>query len=783
MEENDDDFFSDDGFDDLPPGTLYQLEQNAYRATQAPATQQQQQQQPLPELTVSTRPYVRSDHQTISGDNLKPSNATLQPPPRLHSGLTNDYDDWDIGELDAEVLDNGVAIQPDDALQQASVFATPAHHNEPHPHVEHGNIRAEAEDEYGYLPDPMEIEGVGGSSQYAELHRTHAELSEKLAMENERYKQVLEELTAAKSIAETKTGEIAIIRANQAKVTQDYDRQMTALRKAMAEQAARHREEVEAARAEGKMLATENAFLKQDLAEEAMRINQLKAKPRTEEKAPPVTPKKTRVLPFRDGFDDDEILAISPTKSVKSKRTTPTVPGKRKRKLSQDSPTPLQLSPQAEPLPDEAAEDLSDDAMVDVLPEQSVPFVRSYDSSIVKRILNHRTVADGKPDIEVMAGLAFPSDPQQMLSTILLGETAKLDFGNYMVEYGRAIISLWGRALSEKYYLPIPMFMSIMGFLISIDMPSHDPDLIEHLIPILQESGDVNGVPRFKHSPVSRQNLGQVRKTPLSQLEPLVDSTEALSLLFQLACRRMHVEREMTTFWRCMRYDFVLMMLNCSQPLRDISLMLSLLSTSIREGSFGSIQNTEQDQIANENYIVDRVANLLSETPQLDEGQDPYLPYEICDMRREALSFLTSVAFNSQALQSTHGSLILASHPTVLARLIRAMHDEVHALYTLPPEKDLHASMINGLMRLVYGVMQRHREQVDLQAKLCRVAGGKQKFLVVLTRLAFSEGLVLEAGITDDTVEMAHEILDDAVNPQEAEALLEAFPNANRDGE
>jgi hypothetical protein len=28
---------------------------------------------------------------------------------------------------------------------------------------------------------------------------------------------------------------------------------------------------------------------------------------------------------------------------------------------------------------------------------------------------------------------------------------------------------------------------------------------------------------------------------------------------------------------------------------------------------------------------------------------------------------------------------------------------------------------------------------------------------------------------------MAHEILDDAVTPQEAEALLEAFPSAKRD--
>ncbi|PYH42638.1 putative DNA repair protein Rad26 [Aspergillus saccharolyticus JOP 1030-1] len=780
MEENDDDFFSDDGFDDLPPGTLYQLEQNAYRATQAPGPSQQQ---PLPDLRASSRTYGHPKHTTVAEDNRGASNATLQPPPRLHTGLTNDYDDWDIGELDAEVLDNGVAIHTDNALKQASVFATPAHHNDPQSHAEAtGDLQADADDEYGDLPDPMEIEG-GGSSQYAELHRTHAELSEKLAMENERYNQLLEELTAARSIAETKTGEIAIIRANQAKVTQDYDRQLAALRKAMAEQAARHMEEVEAARAEGKMLATENAFLKQDLAEEAMRSHQLKAKAQTEDKAPPVTPKKSRILPFRDGFDDDEILAISPTKSARSKRATPTGPGKRKRKLSQDSPTPLQLSPQAELPPDDPPpEQLSDDAMIDV-PEPFVPETRSFDASIVKRILNHSTIPDGRPDIEVMAGLAFPSDPQQMISTLLMGEMAKLDFGNYMVEYGRAIISLWGRALSEKYYIPIPMFMSIMGFLISLDVQAHDPDLIKHLVPILQDSGDVNGVPRFKHSPVSRQNLGQVRKTPLSQLEPLVDSTKALNLLFQLAFRRMHVERELATFWQYMRYDFVLMMLNCSQRLRDISLMLRLLSTSIRDGSFGSIQSTEQDQIANENYIVDRVANLLSETPQLDEGQKPYLPWEVCDMRREALSFLTTVAFNSQAPESTHGSMILASHPTVLARVIRAMHDEVHALYSMPPTKDLHSSMINGLMRLVYGVIQRHRDAVDLQAKLCRVAGGKQKFLVVLTRLAFSEGLLLEAGITDETVEMAHEILDDAVNPQEAEALLEAFPNANREGD
>lgn len=236
----------------------------------------------------------------------------------------------------------------------------------------------------------------------------------------------------------------------------------------------------------------------------------------------------------------------------------------------------------------------------------------------------------------------------------------------------------------------------------------------------------------------------------------------------------------MERFWRHMRYDFVLMMLNCSQPIRDITLMLNLLSTSIRAESFGSVQETQQDQLANENYIVDRVANLLSETPQPDEGQPPYTAADICSMRLQAMYFLTSVAFNPVAPASEHGSSVIAQHPTVLARMIRAMHDELDALYTYPPERDLHATMVNGLMRLVYGVIRRHKN-VDLQSKLCRVAGGKQKFLVVLTRLAFSEGPILEGGIDDETVEMAHEILDDAVTPQEAEALLEAFPSAKRD--
>ncbi|EAW08034.1 putative DNA repair protein Rad26 [Aspergillus clavatus NRRL 1] len=761
--EDDDDFFSDDGFDDLPPSTLLQLEQNAYLATQVQQPVQFEQTAHAPDQRTTPVPAVNKSPIRAPEPQSIPANTTsLRPPARLHTGLTNDYDALDVGELDAEVVDDdtGLAI----ALDQPPALAGQA-------------VPLRHED----VADAMEIEE--GNPYQSSIYEAYNALEEKVRLEEERLKQMTDELATARSLAETKAGEIAIIRSNQAKLVENYDRQLAALRKAMAEEAAKHREEVEAARAEGKLLATENAFLKQDLAEETMRINSLKAKSRAPDNAPPppVTPKKTRVLPFRDGFDDDEIMAVSPTKSTQSKRMTPMGPGKKKRKLDPGSPTPLPLSQQVEPAA-EALEDMLDDAMMDeeIITEEPLPRKDDHNAQLMKAILNHKTYPNEETDIEVMARMAFPSEPQRKLSTILLDETAKLHSGNYVVEYAQVISSLWSRALKEKFFPPVPLFTLIMRYLLTLDGPSCIPHMLEYLVPVLQQSGDINGVPRFENSPVSRQNLGQIRQTPLSQLEPLVDSTESLGLLYQMACTCVHRERTMEKFWRYMRYDFVLMMLNCAQPIRDIILMLNLLATSIRPTSFGSIQEAEQDQFANENYIVDRVANLLSEMPQLDEGQPPYTAAEICTVRLEAMKFLTAVAFNPVAPVSDHGSSVIAYHPTVLARIIRAMHDELDALYNYPPERHLHAAMVNGLMRLVYGVVRRHKN-VDLQSKLCRVAGGKQKFLVVLTRLAFSEGPILEGGIDDDTVEMAHEILDDAVNPQEAEALLEIFPSAKRD--
>ncbi|CAL5870423.1 uncharacterized protein PFLUO_LOCUS4659 [Penicillium psychrofluorescens] len=720
--DDDDDYFSDD-FDSLPPGTLYQLEQSAYQATQA-----------------------QRQHQS----------TTLKPPPPLHSGLTNEYGTLEVGELEAEVYDN-VGAAPARPLggavtADAGGWAT-------------SGIMERT------MEDPMELDDKSGEVlAYGELN---ARLKQ-LAQERDQMKRDLED---AKRQTETKAGEISIIRSKQAKMVQEYDRQLALLRNSMTEEAAKHKREVDAAMTEGKMLATENMFLQHDLVDETYQLRNHKAKHKAEEKGPPVTPKKSRVLPFRDGFDDEEIAMVSPSKSARSKRATPSVPGKRKRQASQDSPAPLQLISVDEPM----IIDVPADAPEKVPEERKSAETGRYNQRLAKRLLNHRMLPGEETDIEAMAKMAFPAEPKRPMSSIFLDEMARLDTGNYVVEYAQSITKLWQHAIKERFYKPVPRFVAIARFILVIDETPLQ-ELITALVGVLQDSVEVNAVPRFRYSPAAaRERARTLRQTPQSDLQPLVDSTEALRLLFHIACEVLHVKAALEGFWREIRHTFILVMLHGSQPLRDIVLILNLLSTSIRPESFGPIMSDEEGQADVQKWIVDRLTFMLSESTQPDEGVDPYTPFDICAMRLEVLHLLETLAFNPAFPAQEHGSAIIAAHPNALARLFRSMHDELDALYSSPPEQDLRVALVNGLMRLIFGVMRRHGPFINMQEKLACVSGSKQKHLVVLTRLAFCDGSVLEAGIDDETVDMAHELLEEWANPQEAESLAEAFPSSRRE--
>lgn len=593
------------------------------------------------------------------------------------------------------------------------------------------------------------------------------------------------ELKETKGQVMTQKGEIAIIRENREKETKVYDRQLAAVKKSMQEESTKHGNTIDSLTSKHNALITELNMTKDDLKEETRRIksleSRLKEKTGDRPAGPAITPEKQRPAnSLRDGFDDDEIMVISPAKSAsrRSKPATPTAANKRKRKVDPSPIKPLVLRQ-------------SDDATSDPKHEQPsngnriVPVIRRDRQAqrhlkLIQKILNYQPKAHEDRLIESMMQYAFPSEPTKTFSATILNSTAQLQGPSLPTDLIQIFIDLWSRSLKEKYYDGLALVMEVVDHITDVQTSVVDKTIISNLLTVIQDSATINGSARFKHSPVYRGNFGQFRQTPASALNSLVSSTACLSLLYKLACLSVDSEALIDHFWRSMSTDFVLMMLNSWQPLSDITLMLHLLATSIFPASFGNICADPSTQNTMETHIINRVSYLLWETPKVDEGLPNPSRSDLCRFRLEALDLLSTLAIDSSLPPHDdprhHGSILLASHPSALARIVRSLYDATAGLYLLTSSSPLYAQIINRGVRLLYHLMTQHGEEIDLQQKLSAVNGGVHKHRVVLTRLAFSEGWFIDSDVTDETCARATAMLEDSVTPDEAEMMIQAFP-------
>ena len=69
-----------------------------------------------------------------------------------------------------------------------------------------------------------------------------------------------------------------------------------------------------------------------------------------------------------------------------------------------------------------------------------------------------------------------------------------------------------------------------------------------------------------------------------------------------------------------------------------------------------------------------------------------------------------------------------------------------------------------------------------MKVKLSAVEGGNHKHLVAFARLAFSDALVLEEGIEEEVVDAAHQLLEEYLTPEEADALSKVFSSDSSGG-
>ena len=546
------------------------------------------------------------------------------------------------------------------------------------------------------------------------------------------------------------------------------------MEKLHADEAARQKIEIEKAKADLQKIATEKDFLENDLTEGTKQIRNLQkaikkvGKPLDDgasgKENGVQTPKKPKTG-LGDGFNDDEIQPLSPSKLVlRSKGGTPKAGSKRKRKGAEDSPAqpslefdqPIQAESFDEPV---AAPDIT---TIDHVPQprklqtQSFPFIQKF--------LDHRISPKDDRTIEVLAKYRFPTQPEKALSTLLLDEMAPTKLPpsteNLPSAIALKVISIWYQCIQERYHDPIHLLLDQVKYILAANPHKTAPDLTNNLMSLLQETADILIIPRCQ------------KKPPRSD-RALISSTECLEIIHLMASQLSISREEATRFWRTMRFDFIMMLLSFIHPLHETHLTIRILYTSILPASFAMIiPPGDGKQDATEARVIDNLSRLLVESPRPTQGEPSLSGSDLAELRLSVLDLIQEMSANDYA------ALAICRHRLLLGRLVRLMNDSLSHAYDYTAAHPYLIALVNTATRLLYYLTTNFAEEINMQQKLSVIPGGEKKFLIVLTRLAFSEGGYLEEGIEDDVVELAHRMLEERVSPEEAEGLVRVMSSA-----
>jgi hypothetical protein len=384
--------------------------------------------------------------------------------------------------------------------------------------------------------------------------------------------------------------------------------------------------------------------------------------------------------------------------------------------------------------------------------------------------------------VESLAKYSFPSKPAKSLSSIFVHDISypsASDDGGLPLVVSRALLQLWSRCLEDKYFGPFYLILDLLRFVLQTELASVRAQLLEEAIPLCSRTIDFIAVPisRASKNPNFAANMDT---KAFNDLAEELDVESVMEFLHSL-CSAAHLTADrIGSFWSTIDFGFTLQMLGKAQPISQITTVLQMLATSAGELTFGVIPPDPTRQREVEKAIVERLTNLLFETPEAPKDEGPYRIEEIMELRVEVLHLFRTMCYTD------HGGLLLVQQRSAIGRFIRFLDAQMCRLYQarptlgMPPSSDgrvechdLVAKSINMVVRILHHLLRTY--DVDVVPKLQAVHGGYHKFLVSLTRVGFSEQLVLEAGIEDEVAEAAHNILDNVLGPEDGDAIMKAI--------
>lgn len=216
--------------------------------------------------------------------------------------------------------------------------------------------------------------------------------------------------------------------------------------------------------------------------------------------------------------------------------------------------------------------------------------------------------------------------------------------------------------LTLTQYRPTYLLVDLVTFVLELKTLAIAPFVVDSLLKVAQQTCDLVAIPRFK-------------REPCTQFHGVIDVSSCLAVIYLAALGCMGDPEHTTRFWRCVRLDFVLMMLSQHQPPQDFDTMLQLLSLSTMKDSIGPKATDQDEQQKQVGYIIDRISLLLISSPSVPEGDMKHDPSVISNLRLQILR-----TFNAFC-QTTWGTEALALHKFAIGRLVKLMSDELDSLY------------------------------------------------------------------------------------------------------
>lgn len=630
-------FFSDDDLDALPDDALDELEQNAIQLTQYHRTQ----------ATVILDDSSSSKYgEALEGDDVEnaivkdqPSQILARRIPAVQGLSTRTTTTSE--QFQPSRYGYGSGFNPSGPRQLQQPGRRPVFHRND------SDVTLQSE--------------TGAAPGVATPHPPQAAPVADVETLQRQVQELLQERENLKLDLSTKVGEISIVRSKQEKAAKEYERELAFLKKSNAEKLAKHQRDIELAKKAEKSAADDLEFVKRDLAEEAARARNLaKTKEKTKGgRDEPATPRKDKNMPYRDGFDDDEIQVISPSKFVsrKSNPSTPTKAGTKRKRTEPDSPAvPLQIEEHHTP----KVERVKDSGVVD---GQLLERMRLQDDRLtfLEMALDHRPQRDQLRTTEEFARVYFPSNPQESFASIIYGKLptlSKQSAAEFPVQLCELLITLWKQCLTENYFQPLWLIIDLLTFCLQLRTMSIAPFIIDTLITVAQRTAEPKG-------------LRLIYREAAADCDQYIDISACLSLIHLTALGCINHKERTQHLWRQMNLQFVLIMLSPNAKAEDFDSMLQLLAISVMNDSVGPIAQDSELQLNNARYILDRVSYILPNS----QGMQHHSQSVLRALRLQALRTLHAFC------QSSWGGEQIAVHRLTIGRLVKLMSSELETLY------------------------------------------------------------------------------------------------------